>query len=219
MEELQNIINKLPINVKDILYSDEYFAKFKSIADKFGLNTEQSGILMEELVYVMAGLTHPDDFIEELQKELGFDRGKAIEVGSEIDNVILKSIRADLIRIYNGEETGEGGRVNEDGDIDRDEIMRGIEDPGTIHKVGEIIESHDFIESQPSSEFVGSVSGEQRDEMLKEIENPEPAVPKKTLLEDKLGTVVKADREEKTESEETPPTWKQPIDPYREAIE
>ncbi|PIP87452.1 hypothetical protein COW81_00260 [Candidatus Campbellbacteria bacterium CG22_combo_CG10-13_8_21_14_all_36_13] len=230
MQELQEIIEKLPPKVQEILYSDEYFAKFKSITNKFDLNVEQSGILMEELVYVMAGLTHPDDFIGEIQKELGLDTAKASEIGVEIDNVILKSIRADLIKIYNGEYEDENPNDKSQNsktiaeetaeNMSRDSLLSEIEDPGTIHKAGEITEDHSFINAEIQTNQETPSDLQQRDDMIKEIENPAPAVPKKTLLEDKLGSVVKTEREERSENEEVAPTWKQPIvDPYREPIE
>jgi len=129
MEELKQIIEKLPKKVKGALYSDEYLTKFNSIAQKHGLNTEQSGILMEELVYVMAGITHPNDFVDEIKKELELSEEKSIDITKDINSEILNEIKEILINSYENEDF-----INDEEDensIERDQLLKDIEDPTT----------------------------------------------------------------------------------------
>ena len=222
MDKLQKIIEKLPPHIQDILYSDEYFAKFKGLSDSFGLNVEQSGILMEELVYVMAGLTHPDDFVHEIQKEVGLDKEQAEKITQEIDNKILKSIKADLIRIYNGEADIENPKSQSqnpkttndevEGNINRDVLLSEIENPRSVQDSS--------MTEIPSSMAVDGddIHNTPQEDLLKEVENPQPAQARGDLIGDKLQSTMTVPKK-KVENDETKAEWKQPIDPYREAIE
>jgi len=224
MEELQKIISELPPHIQDLLYSDEYLAKFKAISDRFGFNVEQSGILMEEFIYVMAGLTHPDDFVSELHKELNIPKERAVEIGTAIDTEMLKPIRADLVKIYEGEkvENGKWKMENEkieNGKMERDQLLHEIENPEIIKMIGEIEETY-------TAKSDGAVQTESpieepntpREEILQEIETPHATAPRQTLLADKLGATVRLPREEKKEDGNKQAEWRQPIDPYREPL-
>lgn len=221
MEDLQQIIKKLPQHIQDILYSDEYLARFQAITEAFGLNIEMSGRLMEELVYVMAGLTHPDDFVKEIQKELSLDREQAEKITREIDEKILKSIKADLIKIYDGEEV-ENPRLkaqdsntiddSSEENMDRDSLLSEIENPKSAKEstMTEVIQNTEIDNNE--------MHNTSQENLLKEMENPKPVAPRGDLVGDKLKAPMNVPKK-KVEVDETKGDWKQPIDPYREAIE
>lgn len=223
MDELHEIIEKLPKKVREIFYSDEYLAKLKALSDKHGLNVEQSGILLEEVVYTMAGLTHPDDFVDEIRAELKIPKEKATLIAKDVDSEILHGIREELMRIYDGEEVGDdspGKRKDAVAPKDRDTILGEIENPTPITKVGEFREVHTIVKNGELATVTsnGSISEDVREvrNLLEEIEAPSPATARRSVLEDKLGQGVRIPSEEKTEEPKS--EWKQPIDPYREPL-
>ncbi len=126
-EEFEKIIDKMPQAVREIFESPEYYAKFTAIGEKNGLNVEQTGDLMTEVVLVMAGLTHPENFLEELRDTESLPKEKILEIAKDVEEQIFAPIKQELIKNYENDT-----EYFEEEDIEsseREGILKEIEDP------------------------------------------------------------------------------------------
>ncbi len=132
--------NKLPENIQTAIVSAEYKNKLAAISKRHSLLIDQAGDLEIETTLTMIGLQPLSDFVLNLQSRLEIDLVEAKEIAMDVSENIFKPIRESLRVINEGLESEtniSSTRKNNDAltteNIDRDQVLREIEDPSTIN--------------------------------------------------------------------------------------
>ncbi len=104
-QELQQKIalyySKLPPNVQEVFSSMIWLESLKTISAKYSLNEEQIGILGSNTTLVLLGIIHPDEYQEVLKKEISISSEKLDQMLFEINDLVIKNVRGDLVKSYN----------------------------------------------------------------------------------------------------------------------
>jgi len=100
--ELYEKYENLPDDVQEAFLSINTYNTIKKIVDKYKLHIDQSGMLSEEIGFVMLGVTRPEDFLSNIQQKLGTTIEVAGEIVKDINVEIFFPIRASLKEINNG---------------------------------------------------------------------------------------------------------------------
>lgn len=95
---------KLPPDVKAAISSVDLRGRIAYIADKNGLMVDESGVLEDEIVLVLFGLEHPNDFTANIQRHVGVERARAEAIVNDADEEIFKPIKASLMSIHEKRE-------------------------------------------------------------------------------------------------------------------
>jgi len=123
MSETQEIIKKqlatLPKDLRDAVVATDLPEKFKTIANKHKLRTDQSGVLETETMFVMLGIEHPDDYTNNLKREADISEKDAAAIAEEVNRMIFLPIRASLKKLH--------GNVKED--TEKEKVSGRIEHP------------------------------------------------------------------------------------------
>ncbi len=96
----------LPSDIQTAVGSVSSVDILNSIAKKFALTIDRLGELADETWLVMLGVTHPTEFIGNLEKRLGIERAKASQIAGEINEQIFLPIRESLKKIHAEKEEG-----------------------------------------------------------------------------------------------------------------
>lgn len=190
----------LPDDLKTALTSEEVDASIQGVAKKHFLHIDQTGELADETGLVMLGLTKTDEYINNLKERLGVPQQKAAEIAKDIDEQVLRPIKASLIAT--SEKNTEALEQPEQEEVlDRDQIMKEIDE----HlQSGEQQLTTDNLPSPKPTEAIPSTVT---------TTPPAPA----SIVEKKLTETVKIPKEE-TVIDRTKNRYGGQ-DPYREPIE
>ena len=146
--------DSLPENIQELIMSSNYENTLIDIGKKYQLNVEQMGILERETTLVIMGLSPTKDFEIELTRELSVDKIKGNQIVAEINEKIFLAIR-DLLKLM---YTPAGEKPS-------------LEETSTKPK------------EQSEEKDLNNIKLESREELLKHIENPEPA---KKIINEKI---------------------------------
>jgi len=109
-ENTTNIIKErfdsLPENIKELILSSHYEETLIEIGGRYHLNVEKLGILERETTMVMLGLTNPNNYENDLTRELNIEKSQGNQIVKEINEKIFFRIR-ELLKLMNtpqGEE-------------------------------------------------------------------------------------------------------------------
>lgn len=109
-EELQKRFKELPEALREAIFSAEIAETLLSIGKKYALSLERVGDLSTETSLVMLGVTHPKEYISQLQQELGVERDVAKNIAQEVNEQVFSKIREELKKLHNiKDETEEKG--------------------------------------------------------------------------------------------------------------
>ena len=100
---------KLPQEVRTFIASSGWDKTIEEILTKFNLSEETQGIFRNEVLLVIVGIVHPDEFRGELADQLGAYDENTDSIASEIDEKIFAPIRPALIAFFESEQSKEGG--------------------------------------------------------------------------------------------------------------
>ncbi len=189
----------LPDDLKSALTSEEVDASIQGVAKKHFLHIDQASELADETGLVMLGLTKTDEYINNLKERLNIPQQKASEIAKDIDEKVLRPIKASLIAT--SERSAETSEQPEQEEIlDRDQIMKEIDE-----------------HLQNGSQQLKT------DDQQQLVKTPEPILPTTppsapvSIVEKKLTETVKIPKEE-TVIDRTRSRYGSQ-DPYREPIE
>ncbi len=213
VEETNKIIKehliRLPKEVRDIIEHSDWDQKIQEIGKKHGLRIDQIGALGNETMFALLGMTHPDQYVHEVQIHLNIVGPKAEAVAKDCQDVIFNSIHEKLKEVYN--------RDLEESDA---EVEMTNKEQKTLERSGIEIENSSISSGNPVS-----VSIENRDTLIEEVEHPEliPNTPPKDIISSKLSgtfTIPKKESDTTLPNISRPPDKNRPVssDPYREAI-
>jgi len=122
-------IGKLPLDVKDAVFSVDYSATLDQITKKNRLLIDQAGKLETETTLVMVGLEPLADYKKNILKNLEVDEKTADTIIIDVNDLIFKKIRISLQKM--NKEMGEEEFL-EESNIKRESILSGIENPNEI---------------------------------------------------------------------------------------
>ncbi len=145
-EEIIEKYKELPSDVRGAIFAVDSIASIEEIGKKYKLSVDKIGNLSNEIRMLMLGITEPPEFIPNISRRLGVDKNIAREITKEVNEKIFSKIRESLKKIHNIKEEAEergGGQVEETAKpapveppvpkgLDRNEILKGIENPETI---------------------------------------------------------------------------------------
>lgn len=104
---IEEQIEKLPKEVVTFISSENWEASADEIGSLYNLSREELAAFKNELTLVLVGLTHPDEFSEVIEREVGI-KGAVLEaLVANVENKIFTQIRPALIEFFEREEATE----------------------------------------------------------------------------------------------------------------
>ncbi len=199
-EEIDAIIDTLPEDVKDAIFSVNTAKIINEIGKKYGLHIDQMGDLGTATGDILLGITRPTDFVDNLQTKLKIERVRASEVAAEINEKIFSKVR-DSLRALRGDESAgkevpNNAEKNENAQYTprKEDILEAIQRP-EMYSRPQTPEIRSPIDKAPTPTL--------------EVEPLIPQKPKPTdLLSQKLSGPISIPKSETNKSS----------DPYREAF-
>lgn len=137
-EQLLEIYDKLPKDLKDAIFSVDSAEIIQAIGKKYNLPIDKTGELADETGLVMLGLTHPNNYISNLTQRLNTDKETAKKIADEINTQIFAKIRESLKKIH-GVEPSPPTSLFEGPGVRREEILKEIEKDETKEEVPGIL--------------------------------------------------------------------------------
>lgn len=101
---IQQQMEKLPPEVRTAITSPDLRKKLKEVGDRNKLHIDQLGILEDETVLVMMGLEDPNNFLDNLVKQVHIERSVAEKVEHEIGEQIFMPIREAMKKFMAAEQ-------------------------------------------------------------------------------------------------------------------
>lgn len=92
-EELEIRYKKLPKPLKEALFDPDIAYAIFDTGKKYGMTIDQIGSIADEVGYVIAGLTRPSEFVENLRGRLGAPHDTVRDIALEINHAVFASIR------------------------------------------------------------------------------------------------------------------------------
>lgn len=181
----------LPKSIKRVIYSLDIHNIVKSITDKHSLHVDTAGILDDEIMYAIVGITKVSDFIRNLKVQLKLPDNEVNVIAKDVNEKIFLPIREALKNVANKSTQ----------DI-KPETIETIED-NNLHKKEVEIESK--IDHAPLTESEEIKQQIVRQQIVKPAVSPPPNLP-----------TGEPNGEARPPSGEKKPIH---IDPYREPTE
>ncbi len=237
----------LPEDVKKAILSVDYPVQLQEVVKRNRLLIDQAGALETETTLTLLGLESLSGYVENLSRELSIPRDKALIVAHDVDELIFKNIRESLQKM-DDENMVEKEEIQEreglavpTGDLTRDSVINGIENPKNISEESISMSSLKSNSLNPEYPVEAMTKGiEIRKEMSLEIP-PEAKIPMKIpsaistekiseplhqnispakdIVEEKLKTVISVPTEKILVEENSKlPQKDKGHDPYREAL-
>lgn len=122
---LQEKFDLLPEELKNAITSVEVGGRITQIAEKYSLRIDQSGILDEEIIRVMVGITHPDLFLNKLKGRLGINTKTVEDIVRDLNTEVFLPVRKSLMELH--EKADE--RETPEEHPSKEEILHEIENP------------------------------------------------------------------------------------------
>lgn len=237
-EYCQKVFDTLPKDLQDAITSIDTTTALQEIGSKNNLLLDKQGELGSEVGYVMMGLTKTKDFVRNLQNRLGVNLETANSIAKDVNDKIFLKIRESLRQAQEKQvEQDQAETINDlNEELNKDEIMKGIEDPVKTFGVSGSVLNKSSAVMPPKPQQVRSFNQNQ---------NNSPASPTKeqnrgpfveaipvNILESKLTSTVQipSQSENLIEKKKLPPVpenlptgkpktpAKYTVDPYREPI-
>ncbi len=98
-QQLNDLYQKLPEDLKEIIASVDSTAIIQEIGKDHGLHIDQLGELGSETGYVLMGITAPTQFVTNLTSRLKIDRLIANTIANDINEKIFSKVRESLKKI------------------------------------------------------------------------------------------------------------------------
>ncbi|MEJ0001702.1 MAG: hypothetical protein WDN09_00730 [bacterium] len=111
-KKIKEKFDSLPEAIKETIMSSRYQDDLIEVGQKYQLSTEQLGLLERETTLVLMGLTPPDEFAEELQRELAIDNVRIGQMIEDIGQKVFMPLKTLLKIMYTPE--GEAPEVEDE---------------------------------------------------------------------------------------------------------
>lgn len=144
-EQILEKYEKLPEDLKEVIFSVEMSETIKKIGEKYGLYVDKIGELGNETGMVMLGLISVKDYIPNLASRLGINKEIAGKIAGEVNAQIFFKVRESLKKLHgiDGIETSEIKKEDIKREIEKEEpkipdIMRGVFKPNGVEVKPEV---------------------------------------------------------------------------------
>jgi hypothetical protein len=105
-KEIEAKLAQLPPDVRNAIEASDFEQKVGQIGQAHGLHIDQIELLGTEVYMVMLGMTNPDEFAQNVEKEVRVSKEQAAKIAEDVNTKILGSIRSLLKSMYRGAESG-----------------------------------------------------------------------------------------------------------------
>lgn len=158
---------QLPDQVQQAILSSDLKQKMRTIADKHSLMLDQTGLLQNEIFFVMLGMEPSSDFVDNVTSELNIPRSKAEMIAQDINTLIFAPIKTYL------REWEEQAKVENAEEKSLKEKNSALERAGGFSVEPSLAStSADGEDSMADSE---DVQESDKNDILAGIENPKPS--------------------------------------------
>jgi len=99
-EQIALYYSRLPKNMQELFSSMRWMDTLKNISIKFGLSENQKEVLGTETTLVLLGITHPEEYEDNLRSELGMTNDSLNKMIEEISTSVINTIRPQLNDAY-----------------------------------------------------------------------------------------------------------------------
>jgi hypothetical protein len=99
-EELWKIVEKLPGELKEAIFSGETAENIFNICSRNGIEDERMSKVAKYVGRVLMGLLPPSEFEETLEKEVEIEKETAKSIRREVEMLIFYPVRKQLEEIY-----------------------------------------------------------------------------------------------------------------------
>lgn len=100
IESLLDRIDKLPKELRDAIFAETTADKVFEIAKKYDLLVDKTGEMASEIGLLMLGVTHPNDFINNLAERMKIPKDEARKIADDINASIFAPVREHLRALY-----------------------------------------------------------------------------------------------------------------------
>jgi hypothetical protein len=198
-ERFKSLPEKIQVAITESNWDDQ----IRLISQNNNLRVDQSSALETETFLTMLGLTNPNEYKENIQKELEIGGGLADTITKEVNDRIFREIKSFIVEVDERDKREEENLKKSDNSVDS------------------------------SKTLIGDHLGINREEVVKEMKNDIEIVDDDEGVDDivseKLGGVMKTEKEDHSlnldkplpEKNQNPGKIENSLDsdPYREAIE
>ncbi len=139
-DQYNEIFEKLPQEVKDVVASFDTTKRLWAIGEKHRLQIDKVGVMHDLAMDVMMGIVASKNFVKELTNGLIIPALDASAIARDIDEEIFKPIKTTMVKLY-----GEGAPYkpssslvqfyeedDEHKELDKSALLREIEDPVAV---------------------------------------------------------------------------------------
>ena len=98
-QQIQDIYETLPQDIKDVISSEGTAKKLEAISTQHNLHIDQAGSLSDLTTMVMLGVTPAGEFVSDIKKELEISEPEAIAIANDVNEQILRDIKASLMKL------------------------------------------------------------------------------------------------------------------------
>ncbi len=171
-EEIQSKYETLPDMIKDAVSSMEVKLKIEEVGKRNGLMLDQIGDLVDEIGLIMLGFKKPKDFVSSITSTLSISRDVAEKIAREINTEVFSALRNSMIEnedtVENKPQNTEAVYKEANSSIEKAGGFNLEQSDGNVNNENTVSMS-DFTENDTVLE--------DKDSILKGIENPEPVQP------------------------------------------
>ncbi len=190
-EQIKRAVEALPIEFQEAIADSVVSNKVLDIGKRHALHLDQTGKLQDDAMLALLGLIPGSIFSTTLAKDLGIPEAQAEAIVHDINQEVFSPIRK-TIQEKTTEEEPVGEEKTPDEELDREEVLHGIENPEPLVGV-----SSKEVEVRSKEIGAGDQGG--------------------GIVEQKLAGAFKSERVETVEKDKTLASIKK-IDPYREPM-
>jgi hypothetical protein len=106
-EELWELYEKLPKELKEVVFAGETAEHISSTCGRFSINEKTIREVAKYVRNVLLGLLTPEDFQRVLEEDLKLEKETARNLSQEIDRFIFYPVKPALEQLYGAEKTEE----------------------------------------------------------------------------------------------------------------
>ncbi len=169
-QQLEQMLEHLPDDVKDVLFGFDTGKKIREIGSKYSLHIDKLTILVDETNLVMFGITNPKDFLGVVESKLGVTHDIAGLIVHDINEQIFGSIRESLKKVH-----GETELVEVKHDAYREDVpQNNVLEQTALNPVDKTIFKESGVEIVSEDKHIEAEENESliRENVLNDVENP-----------------------------------------------
>ncbi|HEV7702345.1 MAG TPA: hypothetical protein VGO63_02800 [Candidatus Paceibacterota bacterium] len=175
---IENAKAKLPVETTNAIAAVDWKAAIVSLREKKGYNFEQLGDLELETELLLCGLTTPEEYPKELQTRMRISKAETDELVNEMNSLVFNKIKEELIKNSERKRIFEKNAMESGKEETAAPISTSTPRDNITKKDSTVLKSAGIeIQSDPipviKNESIGNQLKENREDILKKIENPE----------------------------------------------